>query len=202
MFMAGAAFGLGAGGVALATIPGGDGVIHSCYSNTGGLRVIDAAAGGCRSNETALSWNQQGPAGAPGPAGPSGPAGPKGDTGPAGPAGPKGDAGPIGPAGPKGDTGPAGPAGISGYKFVQTSDTAGNDELWHNEFVFCPDGEVALGGGVYESGQVSNEADSPYLFQDSDGTLTAIGWSGGVINHNTGNESVDFTVYATCAKAN
>jgi hypothetical protein len=60
-----------AGGVAYATIPDGQGVIHACYKTQNGqLRVIDA--GGCKPSETALSWSQVGQQGPPGPAGPSG----------------------------------------------------------------------------------------------------------------------------------
>jgi hypothetical protein len=68
-------------------------VIQGCYSNsTGTLRV----ASSCERTETAISWNQDGPAG---PAGPVGPAGQPGAVGPAGPAGG------AGPAGPRGETG-------------------------------------------------------------------------------------------------
>jgi hypothetical protein len=57
------------GGVAVASIPGQDGVIRGCYDNsTGALRVIDPDAGrSCSGTETALSWNQQGPKGDPAP---------------------------------------------------------------------------------------------------------------------------------------
>ena len=66
------------GGVAFASIPDSAGMIHSCYTKSGGsLRVIDSG-GRCGSNETSLNWNQQGP---PGPAGPAGPAGPQGPAG-------------------------------------------------------------------------------------------------------------------------
>lgn len=65
-----------AGAVAFANIPDSAGVIHGCYKNaTGGLRVIDSATDTCRPNETAISWNQVGPAGATGPQGPQGPSG-------------------------------------------------------------------------------------------------------------------------------
>src|SRR5690242_1169427 len=57
------------GGVAVASIPSGDGTIHGCYNGQGALRVIDADGGAtCAPGETALNWNQTGP---PGPAGPS-----------------------------------------------------------------------------------------------------------------------------------
>ncbi len=77
---------LGAG-VASATSTG---VINACQDNrTGALRVATT----CKSNEKALSWNQQGPAG------PQGPAGQQGEPGPAGPAGPVGPQGEPGPPG-------------------------------------------------------------------------------------------------------
>jgi hypothetical protein len=66
------------GGIAYASIPGPDGVIHGCYLTNGNLRVIDSAAS-CKSNETSLNWNQQGV---------TGPSGPTGATGPTGPTGP------------------------------------------------------------------------------------------------------------------
>lgn len=71
--------------IVMAAIPGPNGVIHACYSNntpllgngSGAVRIIDSAAT-CKSNETAITWNQQGPAGSQGPTGPQGPAGPGG----------------------------------------------------------------------------------------------------------------------------
>jgi hypothetical protein len=62
-----AAVGLGAAGVAWASIPGSDGVIHGCYKNSGDNRVIvvDSEAS-CPSGYTALDWNQAGPSGPPG----------------------------------------------------------------------------------------------------------------------------------------
>lgn len=57
-----------AGGIAYA-FPASNGVIHGCVSNSGNLRVINTESGQvCRSNETNLTWNQQGPQGPPGPA--------------------------------------------------------------------------------------------------------------------------------------
>ena len=65
------------GGVAYATIPDSNGVIHGCYATkNGSLRVIDPSAGqSCGTKEAALDWNAQGPQGSTGPAGPAGPAG-------------------------------------------------------------------------------------------------------------------------------
>src|SRR5262245_55096900 len=80
-----------------ATIPDTKGVIHGCYSKSGGsIRVIDDSVTTCNANETSLSWNTTGPMG------PQGPIGPQGLTGLAGPQGPLGPTGPIGPQGPEG----------------------------------------------------------------------------------------------------
>jgi hypothetical protein len=100
-------------GVALATVPDGTGVFHGCYAKHGGeLRIIDPSAGQqCKKDETAVSWNQTGPAGPQGAAGPQGPEGNTGPAGPAGPQGPKGDTGTPGPTGPAGPAGTAGPVG-------------------------------------------------------------------------------------------
>jgi type VI secretion system secreted protein Hcp len=96
-----------AGAVAVASIPGSNGVITACWdhnndtSHFGTLRVIDPtipASGhsnyeySCLTNETQITWNQQGPVG---PAGATGPAGPAGSTGPAGVQGPQGAARPF-----------------------------------------------------------------------------------------------------------
>jgi hypothetical protein len=66
--------GLAAGGIAYATIPDADGVIHGCYKTVGGgLRVIDTDAGrACKEGETSLKWNVAGQQGPPGPPGISG----------------------------------------------------------------------------------------------------------------------------------
>ncbi len=50
---------LAAGGVAYATIPDSNSVIHSCYTTKGGsLRVIDPGAGeSCNLKESPLDWN-------------------------------------------------------------------------------------------------------------------------------------------------
>jgi hypothetical protein len=101
-----------AAGAAIAGPVDGSGVIHACYT-TAAVKgshavVLQDAGSSCPSGTTAVSWNQQGPAGAAGQTGATGPAGP------AGPAGAVGSQGPAGPQGPKGDTGAQGPAGPSG----------------------------------------------------------------------------------------
>jgi len=96
-----AAAALAGAGVAYATIPDSNGVIHACYAKPSGntvppgtLRVIDTGLGqSCGLNETALSWNQQGVRGATGPQGPKGATGTQGSQGVQGPAGPSGPSG-------------------------------------------------------------------------------------------------------------
>src|SRR5919206_4952743 len=93
-----------AGGAALATIPGSDGVIKACYAKRdGALRVIDSAAS-CKAGESTLTWNQKGPKGDPGP---QGPRGYEGQIGPTGPAGADGADGLPGQDGPQGDPTPS-----------------------------------------------------------------------------------------------
>ena len=75
-----------AGGIAYATIPDSNGVIHACYhvngqgavDGSGNLRVIDPSSSNkdgstCKHDEKALDFNQTGPPGAQGPQGPTGP---------------------------------------------------------------------------------------------------------------------------------
>jgi hypothetical protein len=85
--------------------------IRACRNKTTGLlRVVNAGAN-CRTGETLLSWNVEGPTG------PSGPAGPKGESGVAGAqggTGPQGDTGRTGPAGPQGAAGLIGTPGLDG----------------------------------------------------------------------------------------
>jgi hypothetical protein len=47
-----------AGGIAFATIPDSEGVIHACYGQDGSLRVIDDSTGKCRPHEKPLTWSQ------------------------------------------------------------------------------------------------------------------------------------------------
>ena len=56
-------------------------VIHACYiKTTGSIRIVPVVTD-CHSNEQAVSWNEEGPAGSAGPAGPKGTAGPAGAPG-------------------------------------------------------------------------------------------------------------------------
>jgi hypothetical protein len=105
-----------AGGIGIgyaAAADDGVAVIHGCVSKgllglgQGQLRVL-SAGGKCTTNETPLSWNQQGQPGPQGPAGPQGSTGPQGLTGAAGLNGAPGSPGPAGPQGPQGPAGPQG----------------------------------------------------------------------------------------------
>jgi len=111
------------GGVALASIPDGSGVIHGCYAKAssnqppGSLRVIDTEVGQtCSANERALDWNRTGPTGPQGLQGAPGPQGAPGQQGPPGQQGAKGDKGDNGDAGAQGAPGPTGPQGPKGDK--------------------------------------------------------------------------------------
>lgn len=119
----------GAAGVAMATTAlqqTATSVIQACQNNQTGLLRVVASATDCRQNETALSWNVEGPAGPPGSpgatgaTGATGPQGNPGETGPTGATGPQGDpggtgaTGASGPQGPQGETGPTGATGAEG----------------------------------------------------------------------------------------
>src|SRR5690349_10593107 len=115
------AVGLGSVGVAMATIPGSDGVISACYTKKG-VRVIDSASGSCVTGESQLTWSS---------------------TGPQGPQGAPGAAGPQGPVGP---AGPAGTSGISSVEVVtQLHDVANNSN--DTAFISCPGTKHVIGGG-------------------------------------------------------
>jgi hypothetical protein len=80
---AGVVVGAAGSAVVMASIPDSSGVIHACYS-TGLLakvKIIDSATQTCGANETAIAWNQTGPAGPQGSQGPAGPTGPQGPAG-------------------------------------------------------------------------------------------------------------------------
>ena len=67
--------------VVYATIPSNN-VISGCYMRSGGsLRVLDPSVTSCKSGETSLAWNVQGPIGVTGPQGVQGPQGATGTQG-------------------------------------------------------------------------------------------------------------------------
>jgi len=122
-----------AGAVMVGAHGGDASMIHGCIAkDTKYVRIV-GANDRCKSGETAIDWNVQGPQGAVGQTGPIGPAGPIGATGSVGPAGADGVAGPPGATGPQGPPG----TGISYFtKYVILhDDPAGNAVGWN------PDGD-------------------------------------------------------------
>lgn len=65
-------------GAATAIAANDSDVIRACAAKNGKTLHLAGANGKCAKGETALTWNQKGPAGAPGQAGPAGPQGPAG----------------------------------------------------------------------------------------------------------------------------
>jgi hypothetical protein len=129
--------GLVAGGIAYASIPDGNGVIHACYktnSNVGNLRVIDPSTGAaCNPAETALEWNQAG----------------TGASGPTGPAGPTGADGTDGLNGATGPTGPTGPSGAGGAPDAWDATSTGIALPKEEFFTFTPVVALSLPAGNY-----------------------------------------------------
>jgi BclA C-terminal domain len=69
------------GGIAYASIPGPDGVIHGCYRKTTGELIVVDSGKVCEEGWKSLNWSQTGPTGLTGPKGPTGATGPTGPTG-------------------------------------------------------------------------------------------------------------------------
>jgi hypothetical protein len=168
-----------------AAIPDPNGVIHACYRPNGNLRLVDKSS--CTSNETAISWNQTGPAGPQGDAGPPGTPGPQGTPGTQGPPGPQGPQGSPGSQGPQGSPGPAGPAGVSGYEIINTH---GNLPMNGTASVVatCSSGKRVLGGGYV----VPSAADTAPLSRPEGDNA----WR---VDFKSNGGSGDASVYAVCA---
>lgn len=155
-------------GVARATVPDANGVFHGCYALDGGaLRVIDTGNGEtcAAGTEVPLDWNL------------------------AGPAGPKGPAGPAGPGGIQGAQGaPGTDAASAAYERVtSTFSTDGNGK--GSGDANCPNGKLALGGGVLVQADVHATTSRP----KDDGS----GWSVTMRGAPNGN----YFVYAICLAA-
>src|SRR5271166_1820222 len=95
------------------------GAIHGCWLNAAlngsHVFVLQDAGTNCPKGTTAISWNQQGPAGA------SGPQGPAGTVGPAGPAGTTGVPGTDGNSVLSGVGAPSSSVGNDGDFYIDTS---------------------------------------------------------------------------------
>jgi Collagen triple helix repeat (20 copies) len=201
-----AAFGTaGLAMIVQAAIPDPNGLIHACYRPNGNLRLVDKTS--CTGNETAISWNQTGPAGPQGAAGPQGLGGPQGETGPqgvpgpqgppgpqgaAGAQGPQGVPGPQGPPGPQGQPGvpgPSGPAGVSGYEIINKLGTLppnGTVQV----VATCSPGKRVLGGGYV----APTESDATPLSRPE-------GENAWRVDFKSNGGSGDASVYAICATA-
>jgi hypothetical protein len=160
----------------------------------------------------------QGPkglAGARGPIGPQGPAGgqpgpqgPQGEQGPAGEQGPQGEPGPEGPTGPKGDPGADGQDGadgVSGYEVI------GQTVVWptgfNTEAMTCPEGKVAIGGGIKadEGGPASAEdvqivGSYPSGLTEGGGLWRAAGWTVTGVNNDAADTGVQTFVVCVAAR--
>jgi hypothetical protein len=170
----------GVGSVAWATIPGPDRVIHACFKKSGGtLRVIDANVTSCRSDETALDWNQAG------------------EGGPQGLQGVPGVPGEPGPPGEPGAPGPPGPAQVTVRSTVvpvpATAFSVGGD-------VPCLFGEVVTGGG-FRYGEEGSVFSVLEVLESRPRTSASglQGWRVTVKNLDLGVRDGAVTVYAICA---
>jgi hypothetical protein len=126
---------------------------------------------------------------------------PRGAQGPAGPTGP------AGPAGPKGDQGPPGPVETSkllGRTVIITASRVLGKFESRRDFVVCPGGYEAVGGGAF-----TDSSNSVVVVQESyprlgagvpgDGQSgPATGWGAFVINNSPPSTTVHWT--AVCAK--
>lgn len=158
-----------AGGIAYATVPGTDGVIHSCYSQSlGTWRPIDTQANPpqkCKSGETQLDFNQRGRLGPTGPVGPAGKDGVtvtstslvQGDSSCAN-GGSRFDSASgttyacNGANGKDGAQGPPGPSGSSNYRVITA---AGDDTTSLSQATaHCPAATTAIGGGAEIAGGI------------------------------------------------
>lgn len=149
---------LAAVGVGYAAIPDGAGKLTGCYlSGSGQLRLIDVEATPaqtCRTNETQVSWNQQGPKGEQGIQGIQGVQGDQGIPGVKGDQGVKGD---TGPQGPKGDTGAPGPNTLGRKHVVGETKAFAPGGQFTTVVASCPAGEIATGGGFNAGSTVSGD---------------------------------------------
>jgi Collagen triple helix repeat (20 copies) len=181
----------GGAAAALATAGGASNVYEGCLRHGIGtiyrVELNPSTPPTCGRHDMLITWNQTGPQGAMGLAGPQGPAGPQGAIGPAG------------PAGTQGATGPAGPAGPSGLTALTVSSSASisiPNESAVADAHACPTGDVATGGGDTMSGLtgISVVQDEPIPQ-----TGTPTGWQATFVNQSGAAQTA--TVYAICAPA-
>jgi hypothetical protein len=187
---------LACAGIALASsTTAATNALTACVKQPGGAMRLVGSAADCNHQETAVTWNAQGP---------TGPQGPKGDTGATGPQGQQGDTGATGPQGPQGDTGATGPQGpqglagangVSGYQIVTDGGDLPNGDIGMG-IAMCPTGKRAVGGGWTDDG--SFDGDNVFVLQSgpsSDGST----WTGSI--KNTSGATVHVTLSAVCITA-
>ena len=102
-----------------------DNTIYACISPGGTIRIVDDADS-CRSQETPLEWNIEGP------------------EGPQGEQGLQGDPGPQGEQGPQGDQGPP---GVLDFYTVSSAVIAVGSGEERTAYVRCVVGDEVTGGG-------------------------------------------------------
>jgi hypothetical protein len=183
-------------------------IINACVHRTNGKVRIVSGPGDCKKTEHFQSWNEQGPQGHPGPAGPQGdpglagppgPVGPQGDTGPQGepgPVGPSGTPGADGPAGPMGPAGPPGPVPVMGTYDEHQVILIDIGEVQCMPFL-CDSGFVAVGGG-YTQGSLGPDdrmhvkSNGPMLHQTAK-------WNICIVNENV-DPSLEVHGYVRCMR--
>jgi hypothetical protein len=163
------------GGIAYASIPDANGVIHGCYrKTTGELIVIDSGGKGCEEGWKPLNWSQTGPTGL------------------------TGLTGPTGATGATGPTGATGQAGVSGWELVSVvvSDVPSDDLVLFSDLIHplaCPSGKKVLGGGVTPSLSTAQGPRLEYSGPSADGTR----WEARLLNSTA--FTMDVTGWAICA---
>lgn len=181
------------GTAAYASVPDSGGVIHACRTaSSGTVRVIDTAqngyAGNCQSYETAVNWNQVGPAG------------------PAGAVGPQGSMGVPGLKGDKGDTGDTGPEGASGsnisyYRVVSPSNglaSVGAGGHTNDLEIHCNSGDIAIGGGGHPDNYQTSAPANMSIVSSHPVLVSPSGWFVAFQNNDPNNVHY-FAAYAVCS---
>jgi collagen triple helix repeat protein len=157
----------------------------------------------CPLNAHVISWNQQGPQGVPGPAGPQGQ---QGDAGPQGPQGLQGEPGPQGVPGPAGQTGPQGPAGssgVSGYEIIRVTGPVGTGhQVTESLAATCSAGKKVLSGGGFPVIDSGSSGVVEEVVLHSSVPLNDNAWAIQAVNPNTdGTTTWHLVAYAVCASA-
>ena len=129
-------FFVGVGTSMLFSHGGNANLVHACIARDGTTRILLNANAACKSNETPLDWNIEGPPG---------------------PQGIQGTQGVQGIPGEPGEDGAPGAPGVSGYEnvsgFIPLDELQGGDahdgspQQWSTGRMQCPAGKRILGGG-------------------------------------------------------